>query len=55
MNPELLISALAILVAIASFYHSRRAAVASIQPILVFLYDNDRGWHVRNVWVTVPL
>ena len=49
MKPELVISTLAIVVAIASFWHSRRAAIASIRPILVFLYDNQRGWHVRNV------
>ena len=49
MKPELLISALAIAVAVASFWHNRRSTIASIRPILVFLYDNERGWHARNV------
>jgi hypothetical protein len=49
MRPELLISILAIVVAIASFWHSRLATIASIRPVLVFLYDKKKGWHVRNV------
>ncbi len=49
MNPELVISTFAIAVAIASFWHSWRSTIASIRPILVFLYDNERGWYVRNV------
>jgi hypothetical protein len=53
MKLELLLSSIEIIVAVVpfglNFWHSRRTAVSAIRPIVVFLYDIDRGWHVRNV------
>jgi hypothetical protein len=53
MTPEVIISIVALVVAILSFalpfWHSWRSHKAEIRPILVFLYDTDKGWHIRNV------
>lgn len=46
---SIIISIAAIAIATASYWHSRLAAIASIRPILVFLRDKKKGWHVRNV------
>jgi hypothetical protein len=53
MGAEIVISLFALLVSILSFaltyWHSQRSHKAQISPILVFLYDADKGWHIRNV------
>lgn len=53
MAPETTISIIALIVAILSFvlpfWHSWRSHKAEIRPILVFLYDMEKGWHIRNV------
>jgi hypothetical protein len=53
LSPETVISIVALLVAVVSFalpfWHTWRSHKAEIRPILVFLYDTERGWHIRNV------
>jgi hypothetical protein len=47
------LSATALVVALTTFAlnyrHARRATVLGRKPVLVFLYDNDRGWILRNI------
>lgn len=53
MSPETIISIIALIVAVVSFVlpflHTWRSHKAEIRPILVFLYDTEKGWHIRNV------
>ena len=53
MSPEIVIAAIALIVAVISFalpfWHTWRSHKAEIRPILVFLYDTEKGWHIRNV------
>ena len=44
-----LMAALALFVSVASFFFAWRADVISRRPVLVILYDGDRGWVLRNV------
>lgn len=53
MSPETVISTIALVVAVISFalpfWHTWRSHKSEIRPILVFLYDKEKGWHIRNV------
>lgn len=48
-----LISSVAVLVSVTalviSLFTTRRAAIAGRRPVLVFDYDSDIGWRVRNI------
>jgi hypothetical protein len=41
-----IISILALLI---SWYTSQRSAVSGRRPVLVFVYDTEKGWRVRNI------
>lgn len=32
-----------------NYRHTRRVAILGRKPVLVFLYDNDRGWALKNI------
>lgn len=53
MNWTKYISALALVVSVGSFalsYNlSRESAITSVRPVLVFQFDENEGWSVRNV------
>lgn len=53
MKPELVISIIALFVAgvsvVVSFYFSRLTSKTSVFPVLVFVYDKEHGWEIRNV------
>lgn len=53
MNPELVISVIALFVAltsvIISFYFSRLTSKTSVFPVLVFVYNKQWGWKICNV------
>ena len=48
-NIEVIISGLAFIVSIFSLWHSQRASIASIRPVLVFIYDEKIGWSIKNI------
>ena len=47
------VAVLALVVSIGTFVYAsvreRKAKVASIRPLLVFLYDGESGWYLKNV------
>ncbi len=53
INPELIISVIALIVAISStvaaIYFSRVSMRTSVLPTLVLVYEAKKGWEVRNV------
>jgi hypothetical protein len=53
MSPETIISIVALVIAVVSFalpfWHTWRSHKAEIRPILIFLYDTEKGWYIRNV------
>src|SRR4051812_9001936 len=42
----IVVSAISFLI---SFWHTRKASVSGRMPVLVFVYDVDDGWVIRNI------
>lgn len=53
MDIKTLLSVFAILISVitfvVSFLHTWRTSVAAKRPVLVFVYDQEKGWIVRNI------
>ena|SRR5262245_38988716 len=32
-----------------SFWNTRKSAITGIKPILIFVYDGEKGWQIQNI------
>ena len=52
-NPQTVLAALAILISVStfalSFWFTWRSAVAAKRPVIVFVYEEQTGWLIKNI------
>ena len=46
---KIVIAGLALLISVISLILSRKTSISNLQPVLVFVYDKDNGWILKNV------